>query len=74
MNLFSQATAAEGKPHGIRVYAVAPGAVETDMLRAGFPDFPPEAALAPAAVAAVIVSLCDGSLAPCTGQTLFVRK
>ena len=74
VNLFSQAMAAEGKSHGIRVFAVAPGAVETGMLRAAFPDFPAEKTLAPDAVAAVIASLCQPALAACSGQTLCVRK
>lgn len=74
VNLFSQAMAAEGKRYGIRVFSVAPAAVETHLLRATFPDLPVEAALAPDAVAAVIVSVCDESLASCTGQTFFVRK
>ena len=74
VNLFSQATASEGKPHGIRVFSVAPGAVETGLMRASFPDFPADKTLAPDEVAAVILSLCEPALAPCSGQTLFVRK
>jgi NAD(P)-dependent dehydrogenase (short-subunit alcohol dehydrogenase family) len=74
VNLFTQATAEEGKPHGIRVFAVAPGAVETQMMRAAFPDFPAEQTLAPDDVAAVIESLCEPRLARVSGQTIFVRK
>lgn len=74
VNLFSQATADEGKPFGIRVFSVAPGAVETRLMRASFPDFPAAKTLDPEEVAAVIVSLCDPALAPCAGQTIFVRK
>ena len=54
VNLFSRAVAKEGKPLGIRVYAVAPGAVETNMMRAAFPDFPADQVLEPKAVADVI--------------------
>jgi 3-oxoacyl-[acyl-carrier protein] reductase len=74
VNLFSQATGAEGRQFGIRVYAVAPGAVETTMLRSIAPDLPPEHTLAPDEVAAVITKLCDEDLAPVSGQTIFVRK
>ena len=74
VNVFSHALADEGRPHNIRVFAVAPGAVETGLLRGAFPDFPREKTLAPADVARVIVSLCDEAMAPCSGQTVFVRK
>ena len=70
----SQALAGEGKPFGIRVFAVAPGAVDTKLLRSNFPDYPADQALAPDDVAAVIESACDPRLAPASGQTLFVRK
>ena len=74
VNLFSRAMAAEGKGHGIRVYAVAPGAVRTQMLRSLFPEIPAAQTLDPDEVAAVIESACDPSLAPVSGETLFVRK
>jgi 3-oxoacyl-[acyl-carrier protein] reductase len=74
VNLFSQALAVEGKPHHIRVFSVAPGAVETRMLRSRFPDLPADQVLAPAAVADVIYSLADPKSAPKSGQTIFVRK
>ena len=74
VNAFSQAAAAEGRSCGIRVYSVAPGAVETQMMRALFPDFPAEKTLAPAEVADVILRLCGPEFAPCSGQTVFVRK
>ena len=74
VNTFTRATADEGKSHGIRVFAVAPGAVETRMLRSAFPDLPADATLAPDDVAGVIASLCDDRMAACSGQTIFVRK
>lgn len=74
VNLFSRAVAREGKPLGIRVYAVAPGAVETNMMRTAFPDFPADKALEPQAVADVITLLCRDEMTPCTGETIFVQK
>ncbi len=74
VNLFSRATADEGKPHNIRVFAVAPGAVETELMRGVFPDFPREHALDPDDVAAVIESLLDERMGSATGETIFVKK
>ncbi len=74
VNLFSRAAAAEGKADGIRVYAVAPGAVETDMLRQHFPDFPAAATLAPAEVAETVFACTQPAMANSSGETIFVRK
>ncbi|MGE0480061.1 MAG: SDR family NAD(P)-dependent oxidoreductase [Phycisphaerae bacterium] len=74
VNLFTKATADEGRPYRIRAYAVAPGAVETAMLRGGFPDFPAEQTLDPDDVAAVVESCCRGALRHSSGQTIFVRR
>lgn len=74
VNVFTRAVASEGKPLGIRVYSVAPGAVETKMLRSVFPDLPAENTLDPDDVAAVIESVCDARMAHCTGETVFVKK
>lgn len=74
VNLFTKATADEGRPHNIRAYAVAPGAVETAMLRGSFPDFPAAQTLDPDDVAAVIEACCGGALRYSSGQTIFVRR
>lgn len=74
VNLFSQAMAAEGRPHGIRVYAIAPGAVETQLMRSRFPDLPADKALAPDAVAVAIESVTRDALAAATGQTIFLSR
>lgn len=74
INLWTKALAEEGRPHGIRVFAVAPGAVETGMLRGAFPDFPAEKALAPADLAATITMLAEEPARHATGNTIFVRR
>lgn len=74
VNLFTQATAAEGRPLGIRVFAVAPGAVETTMLREHFPEFPREATLDPDEVAGLIEHVCEPPMTHASGQTIFIRR
>jgi NAD(P)-dependent dehydrogenase (short-subunit alcohol dehydrogenase family) len=74
VNLFTKAAADEGRALGIRVYCVAPGAVETRLLRGLFKDFPAEQTLAPDDIAALIGSLCDEPMRYASGQTLLVRK
>ncbi len=74
VNTFTKAAADEGRPHGIRVLAVAPGAVETRMLRDHFPDFPASETLAPDDVARLVEACCGPALAHSSGQTLFIRR
>ncbi len=66
--------AVEGRPRGIRVYAVALGAVETRLLRGLFSDFPREQTLAPDEVAELVAGLAAEPMRHTSGQTLFVRK
>lgn len=72
VNLFTKAIAGEGKPHGIRVYSIAPGAVETPLLRSLFPDFPAEQAIAPDEVAAAVAAVCEPPWQRASGQTVFL--
>jgi len=74
VNGWTRGLADEGKPHGIRVFAVAPGAVETRLLRDVFPQFPQDAALDPADVADVVYTLAQKSCRYATGQTVFVKR
>jgi NAD(P)-dependent dehydrogenase (short-subunit alcohol dehydrogenase family) len=59
--------AVEGKPHGIRVNAVSPGAVDTDMLRIAGVTGP---RLQPAQVARVITWLASPESEPLSGANL----
>lgn len=51
LDLLTVALAAEGEPRKIRTYSIRPGAVETEMLRGLFPDFPADQCVAPEEIA-----------------------
>lgn len=74
VNVFTKALAAEGKPRGIRVFAVAPGGVETAMFRDSFPDYPAEQLLQPDDVAAVIEAVCEERMKYASGETIFIQR
>jgi len=74
VNVWTKALADEGRPLGIRVFAVAPGAVETQMLRGAFPDFPGDQTLAPEDVADVVYALAQPDCRHAAGQTVFVKR
>jgi NAD(P)-dependent dehydrogenase (short-subunit alcohol dehydrogenase family) len=63
----AEALAVEGREHGIRVNAISPGAVDTEMLRIAGVEGP---ALSPSEVARVIVWLASPESAPLTGANL----
>jgi len=69
----TEALAAEGKPCNIRVNGVAPGAVDTAMLRDAAPHL--RTRTTPADVAKVIAFLCDPAESGCmTGATLAINS
>ncbi len=74
VNALTHGLAVEGKPHHIRVFAVAPGAVETSMLRSGFPDIPAAVCLDPQDVAALIVELTTPTFRHSTGAVIRVQR
>ena len=76
INIFSLVAAHEGAPHGIRVHVVAPGAVETAMLRAVFSAkvLPEAMALPPEAIGKVIAQVVAGDLAYTSGEVIYVHK
>ena len=63
----AEALAVEGRPHGIRVNAISPGAVDTPMLKIAGVEGP---RLQPAEVARIIVWLASPESAPLSGSNL----
>jgi NAD(P)-dependent dehydrogenase (short-subunit alcohol dehydrogenase family) len=76
LNGFSFALAREGQKIGVRVYAVAPGAVETPMLRGLFSpqEVPAEVTLAPADVAKVVGQCVAGDLKLSSGEVIWLHR
>ena len=76
LNLLSLVLAREGAEHGIRSYAIAPGAVETSMFRrmVSKEKWPVEKTLEPADVARVVAQCIDGDLKYTSGEVIFLSK
>lgn len=74
VNLLARSVAKQGAGLGITGYAVAPGAVETDLLRSLVPadQLPPSHTLTPDAVADVIVACVLGKRLHKNGGTILV--
>lgn len=71
---YTKFLAREGADENIRVYCVAPGAVETGMLRGAFPDFPADDTLAPDEIAKMVAILASDAATYSSGQTMTVSK
>lgn len=76
VNLFGLSAAREGQKIGVRVHTVAPGAVETEMLRRILSpeQFPTEKTLGPQDVARVIAQCVTGELSYTSGEVIFIHK
>jgi NAD(P)-dependent dehydrogenase (short-subunit alcohol dehydrogenase family) len=76
INLFGLSAAREGQPIGVRVYTIAPGAVETDMFRALMPleKYPRDKTLDPADVARVIGQCVQGDLKYASGEVIYLHR
>lgn len=76
VNLFGAALSREGADFGVRVHIIAPGAVETTMLRSLFTpqQIPAASTLDAADVAAVIVQCLGGDLRHTNGEVIYVHK
>lgn len=72
VNMFTKCTADEGGRHGIKAVAIAPGAVETDMLRSIFDEktVPTAKTLDPMQVAAAIRDCITGQRDFKNGETI----
>ena len=74
VSTFTQALAEEGRAHNIQVHAVAPGAVDTKMLRDVFPDFPVDQCLPPEEIAHAVAWVLDPRSKHASGSVVYVKK
>jgi NAD(P)-dependent dehydrogenase (short-subunit alcohol dehydrogenase family) len=74
LETFTKAIAAEGTDHKIRVCCVRPGAVETDLLRGLFPDFPAEQCVSPDEIAMQVWQCVSEPDKHPTGKAFTVAK
>lgn len=69
---FSEALAAEVRPHGVRVVCVSPGSVKTDMLKGIASEEVVEAAMTPGRIAGVIAFLATDTASAVTQSNVVV--
>ncbi|MCC6675522.1 MAG: SDR family oxidoreductase [Phycisphaerales bacterium] len=72
LNTLTKGCATEGAAFGLRAFAIAPGAVETPMLRRLFPEsaLPPSRTLSPEAIAELILACIRGDHDARNGETI----
>lgn len=72
LDSFTRSVENEGRRHNVRGFTIAPGAIETGMLRAMWNEkqLPPDQTLDPAEVAAAIVACAAGERDDEAGQTI----
>lgn len=75
LDSFTRSSAVEGRAIGVRAFSVAPGAVETGMLRSMFDEkaIPRGAPLEPLEVARVIVACAMGERDEDNGKVIYLR-
>jgi len=76
VNLFGLSAAREGHKIGVRVYTIAPAAVETEMFRRilSREQYPTEKTLSPQDVARVIAQCVAGDLQYASGEVIYLHQ
>lgn len=74
LELLTSALAGEGREHGIRVYGVRPGVVETPLLRGLFPEFPAEQTVSAEHVADMVWLVCQNEMVHSSGQIIQLTR
>jgi NAD(P)-dependent dehydrogenase (short-subunit alcohol dehydrogenase family) len=74
VNTLTVALAAEGRKLGIRVHAVAPGYVRTDLLERVAPEITADKALDPDDVAVAVQALCGAAHRYSSGEVYYLRR
>lgn len=76
VSLMAASAAKEGTPIGLRAFCVAPGAVETELLRSAFDEstLPASACLRPREVARVVSDCIESKRDKDNGKTIYIRR
>jgi NAD(P)-dependent dehydrogenase (short-subunit alcohol dehydrogenase family) len=74
VNALTMALAGEGRTDGIRVYAVAPGYVRTELLQSVLPEVTADKALDPGDVAVAVHALCGPAHRYSSGEVRYLRR